>query len=298
MTTYFDNGRKQSEGALVNGLKVGEWVYYHESPYIVKSHGFTEPYKPDLIKSKGNFVDGEKNGLWINYPNHIQEFDVKTEYGWRGVLNSPDNIFESKGYYINGKKDGYWEEYSFHGIHHFRSISARLNYKNGELHGENIWYHYNRVIRQKGNFVDGKPDGIIIGFHLDSSKKFEETYVNGEMVSKKRFMDSSLRNEYDINGKRHGYWEYYNLNGSLVSKGLYINDKKHGVWENYFNNGEGNKVKYNLGNVVTMKTKIKEFDMAELYELSIIVDNDPIQITLDEIATKFGINVNQLKIKK
>lgn len=40
-------------------------------------------------------------------------------------------------------------------------------------------------------------------------------------------------NQRDNNGKRHGYWEFYWLNGKLMKKGNYINGKRKGYWQ-YF----------------------------------------------------------------
>jgi len=39
-------------------------------------------------------------------------------------------------------------------------------------------------------------------------------------------------------GQRHGYWEFYNTNGKLWSKGKYINGNQDGYWEFYNTNGK------------------------------------------------------------
>jgi antitoxin component YwqK of YwqJK toxin-antitoxin module len=44
-------------------------------------------------------------------------------------------------------------------------------------------------------------------------------------------------NLYNVNGNRHGYWEYYYDNGNLSYKGNYVDDIKHGYWEYYWSNG-------------------------------------------------------------
>jgi antitoxin component YwqK of YwqJK toxin-antitoxin module len=67
---------------------------------------------------------------------------------------------------------------------------------------------------------------------------------------------------YKVNyvaGKQHGLWESYNDNGDLCYKCLY---------------DQGKEVDYNPD------------------------EPKQIELSMDEIATKFGINVNQLKIKK
>jgi len=39
-------------------------------------------------------------------------------------------------------------------------------------------------------------------------------------------------------GERHGYWEFYYVNGQLWCKGNYLNGKLHGYWEYYYTNGK------------------------------------------------------------
>ena len=55
----------------------------------------------------------------------------------------------------------------------------------------------------------------------------EQPIINGERI-----------NQYDPEGNKQGYWEYYHPNGKLLSKGNYINNKKEGNWESYWNNGD------------------------------------------------------------
>ena len=79
------------------------------------------------------------------------------------------------------------------------------------------------------------------------------------MEKNQEIRKDNLINLFDENGKPHGYWESYYSNGQLCYKGFY---------------DMGNKVDYN--------------------------PNEPkaIELTLDEIAEKLNIPVEQLKIKK
>ena len=52
------------------------------------------------------------------------------------------------------------------------------------------------------------------------------------------------KNQYNIEGKQEGYWEYYYDNGKLMSKGNCINHFKEGYWEYYISNGELYAIKY------------------------------------------------------
>ena len=44
-------------------------------------------------------------------------------------------------------------------------------------------------------------------------------------------------NKYDIEGRRHGYWEVKHPNGNTSYKGHCINGKEQGCWETYYIKG-------------------------------------------------------------
>jgi antitoxin component YwqK of YwqJK toxin-antitoxin module len=44
-------------------------------------------------------------------------------------------------------------------------------------------------------------------------------------------------NQYDMDGRKQGYWEDYYDNGKLWSKGSYVNGLRDGYWEYYDING-------------------------------------------------------------
>jgi antitoxin component YwqK of YwqJK toxin-antitoxin module len=98
---------------------------------------------------------------------------------------------------------------------------------------------------------------------------WEEYYDNGQLMRKGNF----------VNGNRDGYWEEYRPNGQLLWKGNYVNGNLDGYWEWYYSNGQ----LMSKGNYVNGRFQ-EETPVTEL--------------SMDEIAKKFGIPVNQLKIKK
>ena len=44
------------------------------------------------------------------------------------------------------------------------------------------------------------------------------------------------KNQYNKDGKPHGYWEAYHWNGKLSSKANYKDGYEHGLCENYHSN--------------------------------------------------------------
>ncbi len=117
----------------------------------------------------------------------------------------------------------------------------------------------------------------------------------------------NLINLFNAKGNRHGYWERYYNNGNLMYKGNYVDGNRHGYWEGYYENG---KLKYK-GNYVDGKEHgywesyyyNGNLYYKGFYDMGEEVDYNPdepkvTELTLDEIANKFGVPVNQLKIKK
>ena len=44
-------------------------------------------------------------------------------------------------------------------------------------------------------------------------------------------------NKFNDKNQKHGYWERYDSNGKLVSKGNFLNGLRHDHWEYYYGNG-------------------------------------------------------------
>jgi len=49
---------------------------------------------------------------------------------------------------------------------------------------------------------------------------------------------TEIKNQYNSEGKKDGYWEWYYNNGTLMCRGNYINGDYDGYWEEYY--GDGN----------------------------------------------------------
>ena len=115
-----------------------------------------------------------------------------------------------------------------------------------------------------------------INLYNDKGEKhghWEVYYDNGQLCSKGDW----------VNGNKHGYWERYYADGQLSYKGYYVNSEQHGYWETYCDNGQlYSKCYYDMGKQVDYNP-----DEPKIIEL-----------TLSDIAVKFNIPVEQLRIKK
>ena len=127
------------------------------------------------------------------------------------------------------------------------------------------------------------------------------------MEMNKEIRKENLINLFDENGNKHGYWEWYHTNGQLHYKGNYVNGNKHGYFESYWDNGElnykGNYVNGKEHGYFEVYWSNGKLWYKGFYDMGKEVDYNPdepkaIELTLDEIAIKFNIPVEQLKIKK
>ena len=92
-------------------------------------------------------------------------------------------------------------------------------------------------------------------------------------------MDVKQINQFNSQGNREGYWEEYYDNGQLSSKGHYVNGRREGFWEDYYDNGQLAHKGHFVNGVFQEEKK-------------------EVVLTMQQIAEKFNISVEQLKIKK
>ena len=108
------------------------------------------------LKTKGNYIDGKRDGLWENFFSN-------------GQLSITSN-------YKNGKQDGLQEIFYENG-----QLKMKGNLKDGKLDG--LWedFYSNGQLESRGNLMDGKLDGLREYYHENGSIE-SYCYKNGEEV--------------------------------------------------------------------------------------------------------------------
>ncbi|WP_445747275.1 hypothetical protein [Polaribacter sp.] len=159
----------------------------------------------------GKFINGKKEGAWKIY-----------------IGNSKKNlILREEGTYKNDKKDGKWT------IYEFEKVRKVENYKDDNLHGEEITYFKNGKISSRGNYVNDEADGQHITYYENGFISAIENYKigveHGKFIS--YFENGKLEASTNfVNGIEDGEFIEYDEDGKIINKGMYKNGEKIGPW--------------------------------------------------------------------
>ena len=161
---YYETGELKSQGAFKDNLKTGEWIFYYQDGKIeqrgkyssdkpsglwtwfytngkiwreenllkgVEDGSLTEYNKEGTVILKGDYVDGERDGVWN--------------------FNNGDNTEE--GTYQDGLQNGLWK-----GMFSNGKTNYQVNYIQGVPDGKYKLYYENGNIREEGVYSMGSKE--------------------------------------------------------------------------------------------------------------------------------------------
>ena len=134
---------KKIIGKLIKGEKVGYW----EEIQL-------------LIRTEGNYKDGNKDGEWNGWYHNGQ-------HGY-------------KGSYLNGEKEGKWIGWYKNG-----QKSYEGKYINGKKEFHWIYLDDSGQKMLEGKYFNDLEDGLWTYWHENGQKESEKTFKNGELISLK-----------------------------------------------------------------------------------------------------------------
>jgi antitoxin component YwqK of YwqJK toxin-antitoxin module len=206
------------------GKRTGNWIIYKSKS------------SKDLKIEEGVFVNGRKEGLWINYFEDGKATKLKGSY----ANNRPDGEFIR--YYKNGK------------------IKEKGSFSKSKLKGEYIRYHSNGNIEYIGNYNNlGEETGIIQYFHKNGNLALEYTVKNAELNGKltRYFEDGTLQESMS-----------FSENGEIIA----VNTFEKKIPEKKIINSEANSTSPpKIKNPKTKSIKFNAFGYNKVYN-----DNDEI----------------------
>jgi protein TonB len=266
--TFNSSGQLTTTGNYSDGLKEGEWIVYNSNSRPVEQGSYSfdlkdgvwfyfnneilfeaKTYKSDKLEGLQTkyYANGELKESKIISNNSLTLHETYDKFGLvvtsltfsDGKKSGTELIFYPNGQlegvrsWQDGKKNGLWEFFDMAGnlekseIFSNNQIKEILFYNTSgalrekrvvEIDNSEIWYEY-------------LPNGKI--------KKSKAILINGS-IQEKRYVYNPISGEQYVvegeekDGKREGLWKFYDLEGSLISKGYYNNDMKDGTWEEYY----------------------------------------------------------------
>ena len=174
----------------------------------------------ELISSYSN----QKFILKITTKKREQEYETsQTVYEF--LLIKKASIYDSD----NGvKTDYYYDDIK----------KSEYTLKNGEMNGELKVFHYNGIIKKKGNYSEGKANGRFTEYDNNGNIEAEYTMINGKLngvlkIYKAGDIDILVTYKNDTKNGQYIEYIYNNETGELQFKtvGEYIDGEKNGTWK-------------------------------------------------------------------
>ena len=160
---YFTSGKLEQEGYYDNaGRLTGEWTWFYEDGSVLRTEEFIRGLEDGLlveyamdssIITKGEYLEGEKEGEWFYQLNDHQEI----------------------GKYLYGERNGYWEHQYPNGKVSFKGL-----YEGGRPHGDHKYYNKRGILVRKEVYSFGIKDGKWRWFDDDGVEYLSITYKDGE----------------------------------------------------------------------------------------------------------------------
>jgi uncharacterized protein len=190
-------------GSYRNGLRQGEWDFFHEN---------------GLLQHTGQYESSKKIGLWLSYNDS-------------GTLI--DEVHYTKGEPTNG--DVFDKG--------FNRINSLITYENGRAVGKILYdYGYGNTLISKIFFENGnETKRQFFSYHigLKNILWYHKTYkaASPKMLAEIESGTSDAQSVFRDHGILHGPYERYSENGELSARGVFKEGYLDGEYEIFYENG-------------------------------------------------------------
>ncbi len=232
----FTDGKVRMKGQYKNGKKEGTWEYGKKNGQKIR----TEVYNNDeKVKETIYYTD--------NTVESVKELKNGKKNGWERKYNYGDGTLKSEIFY----KDGEVSSETGSGLaKQTKQISSNIGgytqtfYEvNGKYEGEftEQWLEGAKGIKSKGQYKNGKKNGLWVYEHKSGKKEKEENYINGVLNgSYKTYSDNGkLYETYEYtNGDKNGPYKLYRYNTDVLREtGTYVSGRVKGTRKYYDEKG-------------------------------------------------------------
>lgn len=216
---YHDNGQIKWEGTYnYLGEEEGTFKSFNEKGELIEAKVYT---KGELLARGKIDKAGKRIGAW--------------EFYYSG------GKLRAKGDYNEGQRIGNWIFYHVNG-----KTEQKGKYVKGENpHGDWIWYYSNGEVLRTESFWKGKEDGLAIEYSDTATIISKGEYIDGKKdgIWFYEMADHKEQGSY-IEGNKEGEWIYSYPNGKPNFKGAFIGGDPNGRHIYYYPNGRIKREEY------------------------------------------------------
>lgn len=144
----------------------------------------------------------------------------------------------------NGYGIGKWEYYKEN------KLTFVVNFTEGYMNGSFQEYYSSGDIKERGQYLKGKKQGVWESFKSDGIIKLTEVFDSGDLIKKiTYYTDGNVDMERNFkNGKEDGVSKQYTWEGELKSEKNYVNGKQVGKQLQYYTSNTGNYIQTSFYN--------------------------------------------------
>lgn len=193
---------------------------------------------------KGELINGVKVGCWVfydhrGYPVRIENYNKKGElHGYFCQFSNDGKLLQEK-WFENNRTQGTQTTYQ-NGLK-----KKEFNLYNSKLHGTYMTFHPNGNPDSAGVYHNGLMVGPWVTFFDNGNKKHVVQYNDsGEKDGKEThyYQNGRIMLEYNwVKNQIHGKYTQYHKSGSIELEGNYVYNSKEGKWIEY--DPTGRKIK-------------------------------------------------------
>lgn len=210
-------------------------------------HGSYETWWPNGNRAAaGSYREGRRDGQWLTwYENGNPECEARYENdqltgAWRTWHEN--GVLKEQGQYASGSRHGRWEAFDSAGVwtervdFYFGEVTKRVRGP-GLVELERHYVDGFARVRMTGRWINGEKfirDGAYRAWHENGALAAEATFKNDKPANTRREWHEngkpSLETAFDDDGRQHGRWAIWRVDGQLLEKVTYVHGLREGPW--------------------------------------------------------------------
>ncbi len=194
-----------------------------------KQGKWQKTYENGSLRYEGQFRDNRPYGTF-RYYYKTGELQTENQFSEDGIIAESKMYYRNgslfaEGKYVNQQKDGLWLYYS----EPDHKLIAREQYKDGEMHGENLTYYAETgEILESTHYEEGMKNGPYKKYFPDGKLMTEGKYLNDQLnglfISYYPNGQVQVRGTYRM-GRQTGNWEYFDESGGILTREDFLIDQ-------------------------------------------------------------------------